>query len=107
SWTGDRRFRVLLGPDLGCPAVTQFVGEIPPGRASAHTHTYDEVVHVLSGRGVVHLDDMDQPLAPGSSIYLPPHEPHCLENTGSELLTVLGAFYPPGSPASKTQVADR
>ena len=31
--TGDRRFRVLFGPGNGCSAATQFVGEIPPGRA--------------------------------------------------------------------------
>src|ERR1700757_335387 len=31
--TGDRRFRVLFGPGNGCAAATQFLGEIPPGRA--------------------------------------------------------------------------
>src|SRR5947209_5831407 len=31
--TGDRQFRVLLAPGQGCAAATQFVGEIPPGRA--------------------------------------------------------------------------
>ena len=34
---------------------TQFAGLIPPGRAPAHHHTYDEVVHVVAGQGVVHL----------------------------------------------------
>jgi quercetin dioxygenase-like cupin family protein len=52
--TGDRRFRVLLGPGRGCEAATQFVGEIPPGRAPEHTHTYDEMVLVLQGQGVAH-----------------------------------------------------
>src|SRR6185312_2768594 len=31
--TGDREFRVLFAPGQGCAAATQFVGEIPPGRA--------------------------------------------------------------------------
>jgi mannose-6-phosphate isomerase-like protein (cupin superfamily) len=52
--TGDRRFRVLLGPGRGCEVATQFVGEIPPGRAPEHTHTYDELVLVLQGQGVAH-----------------------------------------------------
>jgi mannose-6-phosphate isomerase-like protein (cupin superfamily) len=96
--TGDREFRVLLSAGL---AITQFVGLIPPGRAPEHHHTYDEVVHVLAGHGVVHLATGDAPITPGTSVYLPPYQPHCLENTGEELLQVLGVFYPAGSPAAK------
>jgi mannose-6-phosphate isomerase-like protein (cupin superfamily) len=96
--TGDREFRVLLSEGL---TFTQFAGLIPPGRAPAHHHTYDEVVHVLAGRGVVHLADTTAEIGPGTSIYLPPYQPHCLENTGSAPLEVLGVFYPAGSPAAK------
>jgi quercetin dioxygenase-like cupin family protein len=102
EWTGDRQFRVLLSAGL---TVTQFVGVIPPGRAPAHQHTYDEVVHVLSGSGVVHLPAGDRPIAPGNSIYLAPGTPHCLENTGTGDLRVLGVFHPAGSPAAKTVTA--
>jgi mannose-6-phosphate isomerase-like protein (cupin superfamily) len=104
--TGDRRFRVLVGPAQGCAAATQFVGEIPPGRAAVHEHTYDEVVFVLSGQGVVHLAENEQPLKPGTCVYLPPGSPHCLENTGSETLYVLGVFHPGGSPAAKKEHPD-
>jgi mannose-6-phosphate isomerase-like protein (cupin superfamily) len=100
--TGDRRFRVLLGPGNGCSAATQFVGEIPPGRAPDHSHPYDEVVLVLAGEGVLHAGPADHPLAPGSCVHLPPGRPHCLENTGQATLRVLGVFHPGGSPASKT-----
>lgn len=31
-------------------------GNIPPSRAPLHEHTYDEVVMVLEGHGVVHVD---------------------------------------------------
>lgn len=99
--TGDRRFRVLFGPGRGCAAATQFVGEIPPGRAPEHSHPYDEVVLVLAGQGVVHLGATDEPLAAGSCVHLPPGQPHCLENTGRETLVVLGVFHPGGSPAQK------
>ena len=71
--TGDREFRVLLSEGL---TITQFAGMIPPGRAPAHHHSYDEVVHVLAGQGVVHLDParddpdraghLDLPAAAGS-----------------------------------------
>ncbi len=96
--TGDREFRVLLSEGL---TITQFAGLIPPGRAPAHHHAYDEVVHVLAGRGVVHLSDTEAEIGSGTSIYLPPYQPHCLENTGSGPLEVLGVFYPAGSPAAK------
>jgi mannose-6-phosphate isomerase-like protein (cupin superfamily) len=99
--TGDRRFRVLFGPGRGCDAATQFVGEIPPGRAPEHSHTYDEVVLVLAGEGILHTGPGDRPLAPGSCVHLPPGQPHCLENTGQATLRVLGVFHPGGSPAAK------
>jgi mannose-6-phosphate isomerase-like protein (cupin superfamily) len=105
--TGDRRFRVMFGPGQGCEAATQFVGEIPPGRAPGHSHTYDEVVLILAGEGVLHAGEDDRPLAPGSCLHLPPGTPHCLENTGQATLRVLGVFHPGGSPASKQQVPAR
>ena len=101
--TGDRRFRVVLGPGRGCEAATQFVGEIPPGRAPEHSHPYDEMVLVLDGEGVAHVRDAggDRALAPGTRLHLPPGRPHCLENTGTGTLVVLGVFHPGGSPAQK------
>jgi mannose-6-phosphate isomerase-like protein (cupin superfamily) len=100
--TGDRRFRVLFGPGNGCAAATQFVGEIPPGRAPLHRHTYDEVVLVLDGAGVLHAGPVEHPIAAGTCIHLPPGQQHCLENTGQGTLRVLGVFHPGGSPAAKT-----
>jgi mannose-6-phosphate isomerase-like protein (cupin superfamily) len=100
--TGDRRFRVLFGPGNGCAAATQFVGEIPPGHAPLHSHTYDEVVLVLEGEGVLHAEPVEHAIAPGTCIHLPPGQPHCLENTGPGTLRVLGVFHPGGSPAAKT-----
>jgi mannose-6-phosphate isomerase-like protein (cupin superfamily) len=99
--TGDRKFRVLLGPGRGCEAATQFRGEIPPGKAPEHSHPYDEVVRILEGEGVAHARGGDLPLAPGTCIHLPRGLPHCLENTGSTTLVVLGVFHPGGSPAAK------
>jgi quercetin dioxygenase-like cupin family protein len=99
--TGNRRFRVLLGPGRGCEAATLFVGEIPPGRAPEHTHPYNEVVLVIDGEGVLHAGSTERALAPGTSVHRPPGLPHCLENTGTTTLVVLGVFHPGGSPAQK------
>lgn len=99
--TGDRRFRVLFGPGRGCAVATQFVGEIPPGRAPEHSHPYDEMVLILQGEGVVHVGGADHALAPGTCTHLPPGQLHCLENTGTGTLRVLGVFHPADSPAAK------
>ncbi|HET9895610.1 MAG TPA: cupin domain-containing protein [Streptosporangiaceae bacterium] len=99
--TGDRRSRVLFGPGFGCSVATQFVGEIPPGRAPDHRHPYDETVMVLAGEGVVHIDGGAHPLSPGTCTHLPPGLPHCLENTGATSMRVLGVFHPADSPAAK------
>jgi mannose-6-phosphate isomerase-like protein (cupin superfamily) len=99
--TGDRKFRVLFGPGRGCSIATQFVGEIPPGRAPDHSHPYDEVVLILQGQGLAHIGGTIRELAPGSCLHLPPGLEHCLENTGTETLRVLGVFHPADSPAAK------
>jgi len=104
--TPNREFRLLVNEDAGCLDVTQFVGLIPPGRAAMHSHTYDEVVYVIEGEGVLHLGGRDTPLGPGSCIHLPPLEEHCLENTGPTPMRVLGVFHPSGSPAAKAYVAN-
>ena len=96
--TGDRQFRVLLSEGL---TITQFAGLIAPGRAPAHHYSCDEVVHVLAGEGVVHLDEAETGIGPGTSIYLPPYQPNCLENTGSVPLELLGVFHPACSPAAR------
>ena len=97
----NREFRFLVDEDMGCRDVTQFVGIIPPGRAGMHSHTYDEVVYVIEGEGLLHLDGGETPIARGSCIHLPPLQEHCLENTGAEPMRVLGVFHPSGDPASR------
>jgi mannose-6-phosphate isomerase-like protein (cupin superfamily) len=101
--TGDRHFRVLFGPGQGCAVATQFVGEIPPGRAPDHSHPYDEVVLVLEGEGVVHVGGAEHAVSAGTCTHLPPGVLHCMENTGRTTMRVLGVFHPADSPAAKLQ----
>ena len=96
---------MVFGPGRGCAAATQFVGEIPPGRAPVHSHTYDEVVLILAGTGIAHVNGAQHPVAAGTCVYLPPGQQHCLENTGRDTLLVLGVFQPGGSPAAKKVAA--
>ena len=97
--TAGRQFVLGVGPESGCLSVTQFIGLIPPGRAPDHFHTYDEVIYVLEGEGLLEIAGEQAPLRPGSSVHLPARLVHCLANTGSAEMRVLGVFRPAGSPA--------
>ena len=100
----NREFRYLVNQDAGCLDVTQFVGIIPPGRPGMHSHTYDEIVFVVEGEGVLHREGKEpEPLAPGSCMHLPPLAMHALENTGPTPMRVLGVFHPSGDPASRAR----
>ncbi len=56
---------------------------------------------ILAGEGLAHVGGAAHPVRAGSYVYLPPGEPHCLENTGRAEMRVLGVFHPADSPASK------
>lgn len=97
--TGDRSFRILVGPKLGSQNITQFIGSIPRSRAPEHYHLYEEVICVLSGEGLMWFADQCVPVRPGSLIFLPRKQPHCLECTVDGELELVGIFYPAGSPS--------
>jgi mannose-6-phosphate isomerase-like protein (cupin superfamily) len=97
--TADRWYRVLVDNEIGCEQVTQFVGSIPPGRAPDHFHQYEEVLFILRGEGRMWAGRTNTPIGPGSCIYLPKGQVHCVENTGTDELRLLGVFYPAGSPS--------
>jgi len=92
--TGDRWYCELIQGQ-----TTQFVGAIPPGRAPDHFHLYEEVLCILEGNGVMHAGSTSTPIAPGSCVFLPRRQRHCVENRGTAELRLLGVFYPAGSPA--------
>ena len=97
--TADRWYRVLVDDEVGSEQVTQFVGSIPPGRAPDHFHQYEEALFILRGQGRMWAGESNTPIGPGSCIYLPKTQVHCVENTGTDELRLLGVFYPAGSPS--------
>ncbi|HEY6842905.1 MAG TPA: cupin domain-containing protein [Thermoanaerobaculia bacterium] len=100
--TGDRWYRELIQSE-----ITQFVGSIPPGRAPDHFHLYEEVLCILMGSGFLWADGTRTPIGAGACVYLPKRQVHCVENSGSGELRLVGVFYPAGSPAARYNVEDR
>jgi mannose-6-phosphate isomerase-like protein (cupin superfamily) len=102
--TADRWYRVLVDNEVGSTQATQFVGSIPPGRAPDHFHKYEEVLFILKGEGRMWAGETNTPIGPGSCVYLPKGQVHCVENIGTDELRLLGVFYPAGSPSVRYDV---
>ncbi len=102
--TSDRWYRVMVDDEIGSTNATQFVGSIPPGRAPDHFHQYEEVLFILKGEGRMWAGETNTPIGPGACIYLPKGQVHCVENTGTNELRLLGVFYPAGSPSVRYEV---
>ena len=100
--SSERTFRYLVNEDAGCFDVTQFVGIVQPSKAPLHSHTYDEVGYIVEGEGFAHVDGESIPLRAGSCFHLVPRQEHCIENSGSMAMRILGVFHPSGSPASRS-----
>src|SRR5215831_4718325 len=96
-----RSYQVVIDASGSGAPVTQFVGAIPPGRAPDHFHEYEEVLVILEGRGRMWAGRESAPIAPGSCVFLPRRQVHCVENLGEDRLRLLGVFYPSGSPAAR------
>ncbi len=100
SATTRREFRIVADPATGLRSATHFVGYIPTDRAPDHFHTYDEVIYVLEGQGVIHAGRLERAVARGTCIQLPARTVHCLQNTGAEPMRIVAVFRPAGSPAA-------
>jgi len=97
--TGDRFFQLLVDTRVGSEQITQFMGGIPHSKAPEHFHDYEEVICVLWGNGRLWTGEQSASVGPGSLIYIPRKQPHCLECDDDEGMLLVGHFYPAGSPA--------
>jgi len=105
--SSERTFRYLVNEDAGCFDVTQFLGTVQPSKAPMHSHPYDEVGYVVEGEGIAHVGGRSTPLRPGSCFHLPPEEIHCIENSGTRVMRILGVFHPSGSPAARAYQSNK
>ncbi|NOU51362.1 cupin domain-containing protein [Pseudoalteromonas sp. JBTF-M23] len=64
--------------------------EIPVGkRNEKHRHAHESVFYVLSGSGIVHVDEQEIKVAAGDLAYVPRWYDHYTQNTGDTPLKVL------------------
>lgn len=99
-WTdatrGNVQWRTLLSADrTPTDSLTLGVAELAPGERDAlscHRHAQAEVYYVLSGEGVVTIDDRQHSISPGSAVFIPGNAKHSVRNTSDETLRILYAF---------------
>jgi mannose-6-phosphate isomerase-like protein (cupin superfamily) len=99
--TAGREYRILADPSTGFRSGTHFVGDVPPGVAAPmHYHLYNEVIYVMQGTGILHIDGEVNPIYPGACIHLPARTLHQVVNTGDIPMREVAVFVPAGSPAA-------
>lgn len=69
---------------------------VPPGaRTLLHRHREtEEIYHVTSGAGIMHLGAETFPIRRGDTVVIAPGTPHCVHNTGRRVLRILCACAP-------------
>ena len=68
----------------------------PKGHVEPHTHSATEqVYYILSGKGVMILGERRVVVEPHTSIFIPPHMVHAIENTGLDDLVFVVVSAPP------------
>lgn len=73
--------------------------DIPPGSVT-HLHKHhqsEEIYYVLSGKGLMTLEDEQIDIREGDTVCIPAGTPHNVKNTGAALLKLLCACAPPYS----------
>ncbi len=87
------RLRELLHPTRNYPFLGRYSlahAIVPVGRASVkHKLKSDEVYYILSGQGIMHVDEETAPVGPGDAVEIPPNSFQWIENTGLDDLVFL------------------
>lgn len=88
------RWKLLVDGERGpSGGLVTGVAEIAPGGLlPRHHHEPEETYYVLSGRGVVEIEDTRTEIGPGTAVFIPPEAEHALHCIGTEPLIFLFTF---------------
>jgi mannose-6-phosphate isomerase-like protein (cupin superfamily) len=93
---GSVTWRTLLSADrTPSDALTMGVAEVREAGGAGpalHRHAHAEAYFVLSGRGVLHIDGEEYPLAPGAAAFIPGGALHGAHGVGEAPLRLLYVF---------------
>jgi mannose-6-phosphate isomerase-like protein (cupin superfamily) len=103
---GDHtRLRELLHPDKQPSTIRYSLAHalLAPGESStAHSlKNCSEVYYILSGRGLMSIDNEQCTVAPGAAVYIPPNAVQSIKNIGSEPLAFVCIVDPAWQPENE------
>jgi len=104
------RLRELLHPERQPVAIRYSLAHalLEPGAGSApHVLSSTEVYYILSGRGIMVVNDDRCAVEPGHAIYIPPGAVQYILNTAQEPLAFLCIVDPAWHSTDETVLADR
>ncbi|MGC8873185.1 MAG: cupin domain-containing protein [Chloroflexia bacterium] len=82
--------RWLITREDGAPHFAMRLFELQPGSsAPEHRHPWEHEVYVLEGQGVVRTEEREQPLVPGTAVFVPGGLQHQFRNNGAVPLRFL------------------
>lgn len=85
---------LISAPQTATTALTAGIATCPPreGHLCPHRHTHAEIYHIISGRGILHIDGKEQEVTAGSVVYIPGDAEHGIRNETDEDLKWLYVF---------------
>ena len=95
GWDGMRWQTLFSGDRTPTSRITQGIAEFGPAPAEAlllHRHAQTETYYVLSGEGLLQIEDQQYRLAPGVAAFIPGNARHAAYATGDEPLRILYTF---------------
>jgi len=98
SWS-----RVLVAEQtVGGNASALGYSVFKPGTSTADlSHSVEELAYIVSGSGVIRLEDRDVPVTAGQALYVPARLWHTVLNPGDEDLVMVFSFPSPGYPPTE------
>ena len=81
------KMKVVISEEDGAPTAVMRVFEVAPGGYTPfHTHSWEHMVYVLQGKGVVKEGEKEHPLEQGTYVFVDPGEEHQFINHGNDVL---------------------
>ena len=97
EFPAGRSTRVIVGPSAPLEAEQFVMGHVtiyPGGSVPLHSHQQEEVYYIVTGAGIVAVDDETRSVQTGDCIYLKPQSNHMLSNTSTENMVMMFCYAP-------------
>lgn len=95
-----RIFELIKPHNSAAKLVSCVLAHILPGMSTLHHHhtSGEEIYFVVSGTGIIQLENKTSPIHPGFTVHIPPGASHVVENTGTTVLSLFVVNTPPYDP---------